>query len=84
MLVDRDQDDCQALKARLDQIAQSVGFTIHSVVDNEAQFQVLNRLAIEELEAWFFGDIAAICAAYPRIPATLGNQAKYCNPGCLV
>jgi len=40
----------------------------------------LNRLIIEELEAWFFGDVEAICAAYPRISPNLAQQAKYRNP----
>ena len=45
-----------------------------------SNFQVLNRLAIEELEAWFFGDIEALNAAYPRISLNLGNKAKYRDP----
>jgi len=32
-----------------------------------APFQVLNCLAVQELEAWFLGDPAAIQAAYPRV-----------------
>ncbi|MGH3822708.1 MAG: DUF4276 family protein [Pseudonocardiaceae bacterium] len=35
---------------------------------------------MEELEAWFFGDVPALCAAYPRVPVSLGQQAKYRNP----
>ncbi len=38
---------------------------------------VLNRIAVEELEAWFFGDVSALYAAYPRVPASLGQRAKY-------
>lgn len=30
-------------------------------------FQLLNCLAIQELEAWFLGDPAAVQAAYPRV-----------------
>lgn len=30
-------------------------------------FQILNCLAVQELEAWFLGDPAAIQAAYPRV-----------------
>jgi hypothetical protein len=40
-------------------------------------------LAIEELEAWFFGDIAALHAAYPRISLTLSQQAKYRDPDAI-
>jgi hypothetical protein len=35
----------------------------------------LFRLAIEEIEAWYFGDRAAVLAAYPR--AKLGMLGKY-------
>jgi hypothetical protein len=33
----------------------------------------LNRIAVEELEAWFFGDIEALRAVYPKLSATLGR-----------
>jgi len=39
--------------------------------------QVLNRIAVEELEAWFFGDVPALTRAYPRIPATLSNKKGF-------
>lgn len=45
---------------------------------------VLNRIAIEELEAWFFGDVEALRAAYPKVPATLGSQARYRDPDAIV
>jgi hypothetical protein len=32
---------------------------------------------IEELEAWFFGDVQAIVTAYPTVSPNLGTQAKY-------
>ncbi len=47
------------------------------------QGDVVNRIAVEELEAWFFGDIPALCGAYPRIPASLGGQAKYRDPDAI-
>jgi Domain of unknown function (DUF4276) len=43
-------------------------------------FHVVNRIAVEELEAWFFGDVPALTAAYPRVPTSLGNQARYRDP----
>lgn len=46
-------------------------------------FQVLNRLAIEELEAWFFGDVAALHSAYPRVPSTLGRRSRYRDPDAI-
>lgn len=83
VLLDRDNDDCQKLKAELEQIARQAGLTTRATVGTDAQFQVLNRLAIEELEAWFFGDIAAINAAYPRISSNLGNRTQYRDPDAI-
>ena len=49
-------------------------------VDNHPRFQVLNRIAIEELEAWFFGDVQALNQAYPKTPKTLGHKSRYKDP----
>jgi len=43
-------------------------------------FQVVNRLAIEELESWFLGDIDALIEAYPKVPRTLGQKSRYRDP----
>jgi hypothetical protein len=45
-----------------------------------AKFQVLNRIAVEELEAWFFGDVSAIAQAFARIPVTLGQRSRFRDP----
>ena len=83
ILVDADDDDCLELKAQLEQIAQDAGLVTKSVSSAGQQFQVLNRLAMRELEAWFFWDIEALNAAYPRISLTLGQRAKYRNPDAI-
>ena len=54
-----------------------------SAVPPGQQFQVVNRLAIKELEAWFFGDVDALKAAYPRVSPTLGQRARYRNPDAI-
>ena len=46
-------------------------------------FVVLNRIAVEELEAWFFGDIAALANAFPGVSPTLGAQARYRDPDAI-
>lgn len=79
VLVDRDADDCQELKARLDVIATEAGL-VPKARSMDGRFHVLNRIAIEELEAWFFGDVPALCAAYPHVPETLGEKASYRDP----
>jgi len=46
-------------------------------------YVVANRLAIEELEAWYFGDWAAVRAAYPRAPETIPARARYRAPDAI-
>jgi hypothetical protein len=81
VLVDGDDQDCRRLKAELNEAARVAGLRIRSGAGSS--FQVLNRLAIEELEAWFFGDVDALRAAYPRIDPNLGKKAKYRNPDAI-
>jgi Domain of unknown function (DUF4276) len=75
VVVDRDGDDCIELKDRLRQIAEQAGL--------RTGIEVLNRIAIEELEAWYFGDILALCRAYPKVPASLGQKAGYRDPDAI-
>lgn len=79
VLVDRDQDECVGLKSRMDTSARNAGLRTSSKSPDKSRFQVLNRIAIEELEAWFFGDVQAITTAYPRVPGTLADKRKYRN-----
>ena len=71
VVVDRDDDDCHALKRRLTDACTSAGC------------DALCRIAIEELEAWFFGDVPAMRAAYPKVPASLARQAKFRDPDAI-
>ena len=73
VLIDEDRRDCRELKAELERTAREAGFVTKSSALPNSDFQVVNRLAIEELEAWFFGDIEALYAAYPRISRNLHN-----------
>jgi hypothetical protein len=79
VLIDADDEDCRVLKANLEGSAQGAGLCTKSRRTIGSYFQVLNRLAIEELEAWFFGDIDAVRSSYPRISLNLGKKAKYRN-----
>lgn len=81
VLIDRDNDDCKALKERLDAMAKEAGLTSKSV--SNIGFQIVNRIVIEELEAWFFGDIAAIRQVYPKVDANLGKKFSYRDPDCI-
>lgn len=72
VIVDQDRDDCQELKNKLCDAS--------SIVTEQKGNIVLNRIAVEELESWFLGDVPAIRAKYERIPASLSQKAKYRNP----
>ena len=80
VLIDEDRRDCRELKAELERAAHEANFVTKSNAPSSGDFQIVNRLAIEELEAWFFGDIEALYAAYPRISRNLHAKAKFRNP----
>lgn len=80
VLVDRDDDDCFELKARLEAMAANAGLLTKTQAPPGRRFQVANRIAIEELEAWFFGDWTAVQAAYPRVPATVPQKSGFRDP----
>jgi hypothetical protein len=80
VLLDLDSDRCKELKAALEGFARDANLTTKSAARGKRAVQVLNRIAIEELEAWFFGDVEALCAAYPRVPPTLGAKSPFRDP----
>lgn len=77
VLLDKDSQDCQTLKQTLEQIAAEADLTTRS---SSNDFQVLNRIIIEELKAWFFGDIGAVREAYPKVPLSLTSRKSYRIP----
>jgi len=83
VLVDRDDDECVTLKATLERMAAQAGLLTKTAARNGNPFQVVNRLAIEELEAWFFGDWLAVRAAYPRTSATVPQKAMFRDPDAI-
>jgi hypothetical protein len=83
ILIDEDREDCHKLKEQLENIAINAGFITKTSSQKRNDFQILNRIIIEELEAWFFGDIHAICQAYPRVSSNLATQAKYRHPDAI-
>ena len=83
VLIDEDRRDCHELKAKLEKTAHEAGFVTKSSAAPNEDFQVVSRLAIEELEAWFFGDVEALHAAYPKVPENLQSKAKYRYPDAI-
>lgn len=82
VVVDRDADDCKELKQRLESIALSAGLSTKTR-PGRGGFQVINRIAIEELEAWFFGDWRAMCSAYPKLDPNLPQRAGLRDPDAI-
>lgn len=79
VVVDRDDDECGRLKRRLEEIAEKAGLQTRSMA-GDGKYVVVNRLAIEELEAWYFGDWDAVRTAYPRVPASIAQKAFCRDP----
>jgi hypothetical protein len=77
VLVDRDRADCHQRKDLIETMAQDAGFYTKTDPAPDGTFQVVTRIAVEELEAWFFGDVPALSVAYPGVPATLDQKHEY-------
>lgn len=83
ILIDEDREDCLKLKQQLEIMAISSGLITKSSCQKDKSFQVLNRIVVEELEAWFFGDVEAIRQAYPKVSPNLATQKKYREPDAI-
>jgi hypothetical protein len=80
VLIDRDGDDCRDLKEKLEAIALQAGLISKSSARSGSRFQIVNRIVIEELESWFFGDWEAVRTGYPRVSATIPNKERFRDP----
>lgn len=85
VVVDRDDQACEELKASL-----RTCFERARVVEGDAArrasgdaWHVVGRIAIEELEAWYFGDWQAVRAAYPKVPAGIPREERYRDPDAI-
>jgi hypothetical protein len=79
VIVDRDDDDCRNLKRTLDEHAQAAGLVTRTE-SLARDYQIVNRLAVQELEAWFFGDWEAVCQAYPRVNRNIPTKKGFRHP----
>lgn len=82
VVVDRDSDDCHHLKGTLEGMARQAGLRTKTAAPG-SDWQIVNRVAIEELEAWFFGDMDAVRTAYPRVPGTVEARKGYRDPDAI-
>ncbi len=80
VLVDRDKDDCEALKRQLEGAALETGLATKSTPDAQGRFLVVNRIVIEELESWFIGDPAALRQAFTSLPRIDEKKGIFRNP----
>jgi hypothetical protein len=79
VLVDEDREDCLELKAQLEAAAATAGLSTKTSA-NGGTFTILNRVVVEELEAWFLGDAQALRTVYPGISQSFSSKAKYRDP----
>ena len=79
VVTDCDNKDCRELKGELESAAADSGLITRSQ-SGRRSWQVVNRIAVEELEAWYFGDWKAVRAVYPRVPPNIPRRAGYRNP----
>lgn len=66
ILIDQDEENCEKLKKKLETIVQDSGLKTKSNARGQ-RFNVVNRIAVKELESWYFGDWQALMEAYPRL-----------------
>ncbi len=83
VLVDRDDDDCRALKRHLDDIATRAGLRIPARARSQTPWQVAHRVAIEELEAWYFGDWNAVQSEFPRVSSNVPQRQGFRDPDAI-
>lgn len=70
---DNDGGDCLALKQRLAKLCNEAG-----------RADVLIRIACQELEAWYFGEPAAMAKAFGNHQLSeIGKKSKYQNPDAI-
>lgn len=79
VLIDEDREDCRRLKLLLEEEALKAGLVTKTRAAGRC-FEVLNRIAVEELEAWYFGDTEALRSAYSRVPESLSRKAAFREP----
>jgi hypothetical protein len=80
VIVDRDDDDCAVLKKKMEQAAKEAGLRTRTAARPRTMWHVVSRIAIEELEAWYFGDWGAVRETYPRVPRSIAEKAAYRSP----
>ena len=79
VVVDADRTPCTQVKQQLEEIAREAGLSTRSR-RLRGRFHVINRVVVEELEAWYFGDWTAVRMVFPRLPDDIPRQRRYRQP----
>lgn len=82
VMVDRDDDDCHELKRRLEESAERAGLKTRSMACG-GDWQLVNRIVVEELEAWYFGDWEAVRAVYPKVSPNVPRKPRHRDPDAI-
>ena len=76
VLVDRDNDECRGLKSQLENMCARAGLATRRAHPG-ANWRGATCLAIEELEAWYFGEWIAVRSAYSTASRHVPAKARY-------
>ena len=82
VMMDRDNTDCQEVKTILERESHQAALITRTQAC-DAAWQVVNRVVIEELEAWYFGDWEAVRQAFPKVSPNTPKQSKYRDPDAI-
>ena len=79
VLVDCDDQNCRQLKNQMEQIAHQAGLQTRTHA-GRCRWQLVNRIVVRELEAWYFGDWQAVRTAYPKVPRQVPQKKRFRKP----
>ena len=82
VVVDCDNEDCHKLKEKLENAAAQAKLPTRSNPSHRT-WKLVNRIAIEELEAWYFGDWQTVRRIYPKVSPTIPDKAQYRDPDAI-
>ena len=78
VVTDEDRQNCEAIKETREAAALEADLVTRR--RNRQAFQVVSWIAVEELEAWFLGDVDALEAAYPGTRRLVGRHRDFRDP----
>ncbi len=83
VVVDRDEEDCTHLKQRLEAAAAGARLRTRSGTAIGLPWQLVTRMAIGELEAWYFADWSGVRRIYPRLSENTIRKVAFRDPDAI-